>query len=265
MEPLASLVFGMLATAGTANLAFFSPPLDPPPTPIDATGAPLRIPIFIYHSVATDTPRMTKTQADFDTDPQLLDEQLSYIEREGYTPVTMRQVADMLRRGTTSPIEKPVALTFDDGWVTQYRNAFPVLLAHHAVATFYVYPNPIGRDPRFMTWDELAELQSSGMEIAGHSYTHPLLSGLTDDELHRELYDSKRVLEERLGTPVTDFASPFGYTSPTVETELMRDGYETGRTTYAGMWHAATSTYALTGYLVHRSLSDFEWALERAK
>jgi hypothetical protein len=79
------------------------------------------------------------------------------------------------------------------------------------------------------------------------------------------MYDSKTVLESKLGIKVTDFASPFGYTSDAIVAELKADGYETGRTTNKGALHTATSTYALTGFLVHRDMHDFVWALEHAK
>jgi peptidoglycan/xylan/chitin deacetylase (PgdA/CDA1 family) len=236
----------------------------PPPSVIDTSGKPLRIPIFIYHTIADGKPMGTKAQEIYSTEPALLGEQLTYLADHGYTTVTMKEVADMLRRGTTSPIVRPVALTFDDGWVTQHRNALPLLLKHHAKATFYIFSNPIGKDARFMTWEQLAELRDNGMEIAGHTLSHPLLSIQTPEQLHHEMYDSKKTLEETLGVSVTSFASPFGYTSQAVVDELKRDGYETGRTTFKGSTHTATSTYALTGYIVHHDMKDFIWALEYA-
>lgn len=262
MHHLATILFGTLAALG----GFVHPQVAAPaPLLTDESGTPIHVPIFIYHSIATDTPKETKSQEQFSTDPALLAQQLSYLDAHGYTTVTMQQVADMLRRGTTSPIKNPVALTFDDGWVTQYRYALPLLREHHMKATFYIYPNPIGKDARFMTWDQVKEVQAAGMEIADHSYTHPLLSKLTPIELHHELYDSKTVLEEKLGTKMTDFASPFGYTSPAVVAELKADGYETGRTTNPGFTHTASSTYALDAYLVHKGLKDFEWAVTYGK
>ncbi len=231
----------------------------------DMSGEPLRIPIFIYHTVANGKPTETKSQEIFSTEPALLDQQLTYLDTHGYTTITMKEAADMLRRGTTSPIAKPVILTFDDGWVTQYKNGFPILKAHHAKAVFYIFPNPISKDERFMTWEQLAELRDNGMEIAGHTLTHPLLSKQTPEMLHHEMYDSKTILESKLGIKVTDFASPFGYTSPLVVEELKKDGYETGRTTDKGAVHTATSTYTLTGFIVHHDMNDFEYALKFAK
>lgn len=235
------------------------------PAVVDTSGAPLRIPIFIYHTIANGKPTETKSQEVYSTEPALLDEQLTYLDTHGYTTVTMKEVADMLKRGTTSPIMHPVALTFDDGWVTQYNNALPILEKHKAKATFYIFLNPIGKDERFMTWEQLATLRDKGMEIGDHTLSHPLLSKLTPEELHKEMSESKKTLEEKLGVSVTNFASPFGYTSPAVVAELKADGYDTGRTTNKGSVHALDSKYALTGYIVHHDMNDFEFALKYAK
>lgn len=266
MNAFAALFLGLTAMLGTSAVSFFHPVSAAPLSlPTDTSGAPLRIPIFVYHTVAIGRPHESKAQGVYRTDPALLDEQLSYLESHGYTTITMKGAADMLRRGTTSPTEKPVVLTFDDGVISQYANAFPILQAHHAKAVFYVYTNPIGKDDRFMTWEELARLRDAGMEIAGHTLTHPLLSKQTPEMLHHEMYDSKVLLEEKLGISVTNFASPFGYTSDAIVAELRKDGYETGRTVTAGALHSATSTYALTGFIVHHDMKDFIWALEYAK
>jgi peptidoglycan/xylan/chitin deacetylase (PgdA/CDA1 family) len=266
MHALAALIASLaLSLTGAVHTAFLPSPVPPPALPTDTSGAPLRIPIIIYHTIATGTPKETKEQEHYSTDPELLSEQLDYLDAHGYTTVTMHEVADMMRRGTTSPIAKPVALTFDDGWETEYKNAVPLLRAHHAKATFYIFPNPISKDPRFMTWEQLGELRDDGFEIADHSYTHPLLSKLSAAQLHHELYDSKQVLEQKLGITITDFASPFGYTSDAVVAELKADGYETGRTTWPGMTHAATSSLSLTGYLVHKGIKDFAWAVDYTK
>lgn len=233
------------------------------PHPTDTSGAALHIPIFIYHSITNRTDDTSKGA--FSTKPELLDEQLTYLEKNGYTLVTMKEVADMLKRGTTTPYIKPVALTFDDGWETQYEEGLPILKKHHAKATFYVYTNALqGLDHRFMTWDQVKEVSDGGFEIADHSISHPLLSKLTPQMLHHELYDSKVTLEQKLGIKVTDFASPFGYSSPAVIEELKKDGYETGRTTVKGSLHTKDSALALTGYLVHRDMKDFEYALKYA-
>lgn len=268
MHFLATLLAGVLASVSGVfggHLALSTEKTPPAPLPVDTSGTPLRIPIFIYHTIKEEDPKHPSKPLDYVTPPELLDEQLTYLDAHGYTPVTMKDAVDMLKRGTTSPVAKPVVLGFDDGWVTQYKNALPLLKKHHMKAVFYIFPNPVSKDDRFMTWEQLAEVRDAGMEIADHTLTHPLLSKQTPEMLHHEMYDSKVMLEEKLNVKVTNFASPFGYTSDAVVAELKRDGYESGRTTNAGFTHTKDDLYAIDAYLVHKTMKDFVFALEHGK
>ncbi len=122
-----------------------------------------------------------------------------------------------------------LAITFDDGYRDNYTHAFPVLERLGLRATVYVstayvetgdcFPwvmrNTNGREPhdddRPLTWDHLHEMLRSGVFTVGsHTLTHPLLSGLDRASAHREICESKRVLESQLGVPVPTFCYPAG-------------------------------------------------------
>lgn len=220
----------------------------------------LHIPIFIYHSVRPDFASETKNQKEFSITPATLDAELKYLHDNNYTVISMDQLAFDLQNATTSGVSKPVVLTFDDGWENQYIYALPLLEKYHVTATFYIYTHPISRSPNFMTWDQVLALDKAGMTIGSHTLTHPYLSKLTPDQLHAEVFDSKKILEEHLGKPVVHFASPFGYTSPELVTLLTQAGYTTGRTTYKGSFHSKADIMRLTGYLVKPNMLDFAWA-----
>lgn len=177
----------------------------------------------------------------------------------------MDQFSDDLKRGTTSPVTKPVVITFDDGWKNQYQNALPLLKKYGYTATFFVYTNPIGKYPVFMSWSNIKELIASGMTIGDHTLSHPYLSKLSPKELEHEVVDARKALESNLGITVRHFASPFGYTSPALVELLRKENFETGRTTYKGTQHTEDSRLALTGYLVKRDMKDFAWFLEYMK
>lgn len=65
-------------------------------------------------------------------------------------------------------------------------------------------------EARMLSWKQVAEMRSAGIFFGSHTLSHPVLSGLSAEEVHRELSESKRILEARLGEPVLDFAYPFG-------------------------------------------------------
>ena len=226
--------------------------------------ASVRIPIFIYHSVRPDFPKETPTQKAFSITPEFFEEQLIYLKNNGYTPISLDELAREVNTGTTTPIAKPVVLTFDDGWQNEYVYAFPLLQKYGFIATFFIYSNPIGRDPRFMTWEEIRHVHDSGMTIGDHTLSHPYLRHLTPDQLQKEIMGGKKALEEKLGVTIAHFASPFGYTSSELVNLLRTDGFSTARTTYSGTHHAPEDLLRLTGFLVNRRMHDFIWALEFA-
>ncbi len=138
------------------------------------------------------------------------------------------------------------------------------------VATFYVYTDPIDRaqyrthDPTnptgrayYMTWDQIKEMDSAGMTIASHTLSHPHLNRLSAEERERELVESKRALEEKLGKSVFHFAVPYGYASPNVIASVKAAGYTTCRTTNDGVYHTRDHLLKLRANVVTDDVSDF--------
>lgn len=228
------------------------------------SAAALRIPILIYHSVRPDYIGETLGQKAFSITPELFEKQLQYLHDNGFTVISLDDLAHDLDVGTTSPVAKPVVITFDDGWRNQYEYAFPLLKKHNLKATFFVYTKPIDHYPHFLTWNQLKEMQEAGMTIGDHTVTHPYLSKLTDDELRYEVLEGKKELEAHLGVTVRHFASPFGYTSPELVSVLKDGGFTTGRTTYRGAYHDKGQELQLKGFLVGRSMHDFDYLLNYA-
>lgn len=229
--------------------------------PIATTSAPsLHIPIFIYHSVRPAFPTQTANQRLYSITPATFEQQLQFLHDNGFTVISMDQLAVDVQNATTSGVAKPVVLTFDDGWENQYKYAFPLLKKYHYTGTFYIFTNPIGKSKNFLTWQQIAEMNTAGMTIGSHTLSHPYLSKITPDQLHAEVFNSKQILETHLGKPITNFASPFGYTSPALVALLKQAGYTTGRTTYKGAHHSQADILSLTGFLVHDDMKDFEWA-----
>lgn len=225
---------------------------------------PVRIPIFIYHSVRPNDSSLPKSAKVFDTTPDILELELKYLHDNGYTTISLDELVSYTHAGKLPEGQKPVVLTFDDGLENQHMYAYPLLKKYGVKATFFVYPNPIEHnDSRFMSWAQVREIAGTpGMDIGDHTMTHPLLSKATPDELTREIVTSKKILEEKIGKPVTHFASPFGYTSQSLVALLKESGYTTGRTTTKGTEHTSNDLLSLSGYMPHNTLYDFTWSLE---
>lgn len=204
------------------------PPVAVAPLPLSQE--PLRLPILLYHHVAT--------QGDPDTTVSIKQfaSQMAYLKEHGYTAVSLDDWDLAVTQGSQLPA-KPVIITFDDAWEDQYLNAIPILRQYGFRATFYAYPAFIGHK-QGMSWDQLKTLAAAGHCIGSHSLSHARLTrqnaGETDAafqaRIERELTESKRQLEHHLGFKIEHFCYPYGYYSETVIAGLQRAGYRTATT-----------------------------------
>lgn len=163
---------------------------------------------LMYHHVGIlDDPQAE--QFPFTMRPDMLERQILFLKANGYTPISLEELTTACRAGKSS-IQKPVMLTFDDGYLDNYQNLFPLLKKYNVPAVIFLITDRVGQ-PGFMSWEQINEMQDSGLVSFGsHTLSHRRLRSLTDEEIVREITESKRVLEEKLGRPVTAFCYPFG-------------------------------------------------------
>lgn len=102
-----------------------------------------------------------------------------------------------------------VSLTFDDGYLSDYRTVLPLFLERKVCGTFFVVTSFVGKQG-YMSWDHVRALADSGMEIGSHTHTHPFLAKLTAEDVSNELYVSKQEIENNLGLKVDSVSLPNG-------------------------------------------------------
>ncbi|BCJ46760.1 polysaccharide deacetylase [Actinoplanes ianthinogenes] len=188
------------------------------------------LPALMYHSVsAVDGPLR-----DLAVPPDRLAEQLDALTAAGYRLVGLTQALDELRAGST---DKLLAVTFDDGYRDFLTAGVPALRSAGAGATLYASVGHLGGhagwlgqwSPDFgpmLTWDELAEVAASGVEIGNHSLIHHPLDVLSPARLRDEVYRSREELEQRLQIEVRSFAYPHGYNSGRVREVVEAAGHD---------------------------------------
>lgn len=189
---------------------------------------PYGVPILLYHGLWTDPDhllRRSPAEARYWIEAKVFEEQVRRLVTLGYTAVTL---ADLFTYRQDAAGAKPIVITFDDGWASDWRIATPILAEVGWKAEFFVTAGWVGK-PDFMTWEDLRQARNAGMGIQSHSLTHPNLAQLSRKEIRAELLTSKELLEERLGEPIAFFALPGG--SGRVS-EVARLARETG---YAGV------------------------------
>lgn len=182
------------------------------------------VPVIMYHDVVPG-----KKDVWFDLTTKEFEDEMAALKAAGANVVPLADVVAHLEDGKPLP-EKAIALTFDDGTLGNYTEAWPVLNRYNYPATFFVHTAYVGRpsSKEHMTWDQLRELQKTGLiDVQPHTVNHPDdLSKMTDDEIRHEVGDSKAVLEKEMGTKVRFFAYPNGNGDERVARILKAEGYE---------------------------------------
>jgi peptidoglycan/xylan/chitin deacetylase (PgdA/CDA1 family) len=213
----------------------------------ETPGNAVAVPILLYHHIA-DAPRGDgRESAAYTVSPKSFNAQMEWLHKHGYHAITPQKVSEALRGGKPLPA-KPVLISLDDGWIDQYALGFPILQRHGLTATFFVYPSGIALDKSdgvYMTWPQLLNLIRQGMDIQSHSISHPDLTTLSPQEAHREILESKAILESHLNRPVIAFAYPFGKYNDSVIAIVKAAGYRCALGTEAGTTQAPANLYSL--------------------
>jgi peptidoglycan/xylan/chitin deacetylase (PgdA/CDA1 family) len=220
-----------------------------PPFPRDGQGAGTAVvPILIYHSVRPYIDSDSAAVRRYIATPDTLEKELAYLKDNGYTSVTFDDLESCLRRGTALPA-RPVIISFDDNWQSQFDYAFPLLKKYGFTATFYVWVAVVGMK-HHMSWDEVRKLRAAGMQIGCHTMTHPYLTRVRDDQgLKREILGARQRIEAEIGTPVTSIAYPFGQYNERVVAAVREAGFTSARSTWPGVVHSVEGLFSLTGLI----------------
>lgn len=181
------------------------------PTPIKIASPPasLRLPIIMYHYIENVKDPKDVIRQRLDIVPAMFDKQLKDLADNEYQTFFVKDIPDFMKGKKELP-EKSIILTFDDGYEDFYLHAFPILKKYQMKATIYIIYNFIGRKG-FMTKDEIQELLDSGLiEVGSHTLDHLYLSKTPVKEAHKQIFDSKKNLEDMFNIKIETFAYPVG-------------------------------------------------------
>jgi len=167
-------------------------------------------------------------------------------ERYAVSLENFRKQVEFIVRG------QDLQITFDDGDVTNYKYAFPILKELKLSAYFFIIVSKIGSSG-FMNWEQIKTLKNEGMIIGSHGMTHKILTGLNEGDLDYELRISKKVLEEQLRCDVNYFSIPRGFYNINVIEGVKNNGYKA----------VFTSNYKdHDGFKIGRIAIKADWDLE---
>ena len=136
---------------------------------------------------------------------------MSQLKDNGYQTLRLTEAARCLRLGLPLP-QRSIVLTFDDGDLSLFEQAWPILQQHNMTATIFMLGS---EDRRFMnrplmSWQQVVEMSRGGIEFGAHTLSHPDLTQLPTKQIEAEICQSKAVIENVLGAAISSFAYPFG-------------------------------------------------------
>ena len=252
---------GKSATVAAVTVSGPTPAPTPAKPPVDKTASAI---VLCYHNVEDKSgmKALTITVDQFEKEMQA-------VKDNGFTVIGMQDFLAW-RRGDKSIPHKSCVITIDDGWVSGYTNAWPVLKKFGYPFTVFIYVNYVGTGGKSLSWDQLAEMRDAGVDIQCHTYSHSNLKapgngvdkhtkdlvakdiqtlGL-DGWRRKEIIESKQALEQRLGIKVNALAYPFGIYDNAARELVKQAGYEAAFTVYGQRLNTSSPFDLLGRYAV---------------
>jgi len=228
------------SSSGKAVVATAQPSPTPVPLPDHA-----RVPILMYHYVSELPPNADRYRRDLTVTPDKFVAQMQYLSDAGYHTITLTDLYRYLTQGYPLP-EKPIVLTFDDGYWDAYEIVFPILLEHGFTGAFFVLATPAHfESPDYLTWQQMQEMSDAGMDIQAHGRDHVDLRGRSYDYLIYQVVGIQEAIHYHSGHLPRFFCYPGGKYDANVIDVLESTGYWGAVTTAWGDTHTLDRLYEM--------------------
>lgn len=202
------------------NISIFFPSI--------ASAGNSNIPILCYHNLNPVKP------GSMNMTPKKFESQMKWLLDHGFTIIPLQDAVGYLQGKRSSLPHKAIVVTADDGWKSVYEYMYPIVKKYRFPVTLFIYPQTISEGKNAMTWDELKELQQTGLfDIQSHTYDHPnfkimkrhLSPEKFENDVKMQMVKSKSILEEKTGKKITLLAWPFGIYNDYLEQQAAKAGY----------------------------------------
>lgn len=183
----------------------------------------IRIPILIYHEITTKEP--SRDLFYMQTTAKRFEEQIKGLLEEGYHIISYDDLVEY-NKGNKALTEKTLLIGFDDGWVGNYENAFPILQKYQVPAAIYVVDDLVGT-PGYFTWEQAKTMSDSGLvSIYSHGRTHIFYDKESNETLVADVKKAYENIEKHTGKRKNKvFTYPYGaYREEQIEV-LAKEGY----------------------------------------
>ena len=219
-----------------------------PPSPVlppaaDGVIRTADVPILMYHYVSAAPSAKDRIRYGLSVPPEMFEAQLKLLSDYGFSTITLRELYEYLALGKTLP-DNAVVLTFDDGYVDNYTNAFPLLQKYGMRGTFFVLTGPADDgNPTYLSWDMVQAMSDAGMDIQLHSRDHLDMRNRSYEWLVFQIIGGRQSIEGHTGKPVIFMAYPSGKYDANVARFLQDTHFWGAVTTSFGSQHRLSDAF----------------------
>jgi peptidoglycan/xylan/chitin deacetylase (PgdA/CDA1 family) len=201
------------------------------------------VPILTYHVIAA--PPSGAPFPGLYVSPTEFAAQMQALKAAGWHAVTLDQVQANWRTGAQLGRGRPLVLTFDNGYQSQYTQALPVLQRLGWVADENMQLSGLPPSQGGLGQGQIRGLVAAGWELDTQGFSHADLIRLDAEQLHYEVAVARTVIQRRYHVPVNWFCYPSGHYDASVVAEVKAAGYEGSTTVIPGWAHRGEDPYRL--------------------
>jgi peptidoglycan/xylan/chitin deacetylase (PgdA/CDA1 family) len=202
-----------------------------------ASASSVAVPILTYYVINSAPPGST-APADLYTPADQFTAQMTALKSAGWHAVTLDQVQAAWSQGKSLGPGKPIVISFDNGYASQYTNALPVLKRLGWVGVANLEVNGLSSSQGGMTESQIRGLLAAGWELDAEGATHTDLTSVGTSQLQTETVTARQMLHARYGASVNWFSYPLGQYDATVVAAVRTAGF-VGATTIVPGWASA--------------------------
>ncbi len=216
-KPFPAITYSTAVWTRTPIPTFTSTPI-PTPTWVLAGPGDLTIPILLYHHIG-----ISPIDSRYYVPPEKFEQEIKVLHDLNYTSITVKMLVQAITLGRELPAHS-ILITFDDGHVDNYTNAFPIMQKYGFTGVLYIVTNYLGTSG-YLNRDQILEMYKAGWEVGSHTMNHYDLTKLTPEQQSREIAGSKKKLEDVLGIDILTIAYPFGAKDKSILASARAAGY----------------------------------------
>lgn len=200
------------------------------------------VPVIMYHRVINN-PENEGVYGTYIYE-DMFKKHLQYLKDKNYTVITFKDLDKIGWRNRFEKDRKYIILTFDDGYKDNYDLAFPILKEFNFKATIFLMGSltynewdvKAGGERKFslMSVEMIKEMQDYGIEFGAHTFNHPKINTLSNEEIEHQIVDVKKPLEEKIGKEIITFAYPYGILNDYAKEMAKKAGYTFALATDSG-------------------------------